>query len=77
MNLLNFGCEHLENGTLNNMLGEVGIDDVGSFVKQFRNQTSHEAEASTHQSSTWSSFLNEVCQNMLVFIWIKYIYLFI
>jgi hypothetical protein len=52
MNLLNFGCEHLENGTLNNMLGEVGIDDVGSFVKQFRNQTSHEAEASTHQSST-------------------------
>ena len=32
MDLFNFGREQLQKGMLNNMLEEVGIDDVGSFV---------------------------------------------
>ncbi|UJR26853.1 hypothetical protein I4U23_008165 [Adineta vaga] len=40
MNLFNFGREQLQKGMLNNMLEQVGIDDVGSFVQQFRNEAS-------------------------------------
>jgi len=64
MNLLNFGREQMNNGTLNNMLEEVGIDDVGSFVNQFRNHANHEAKSSTDQfndlESMGGSFLNQV-----------------
>lgn len=45
MSLFNFGREQLQKGMLNNMLREVGIDDVGSFVQQFRNEAQHEAAA--------------------------------
>jgi hypothetical protein len=38
MDFLNFGASQLNNGSLNNMLEQVGIDDVGSFVNQFRNK---------------------------------------
>lgn len=47
MDFLNFGREQLQNGSLNTMLEKVGIDDVGSFVNQFRNQ----AQASAGSSS--------------------------
>jgi Ca2+-binding EF-hand superfamily protein len=33
-----FGQDDYENGSLNNMLEQVGIDDVGSFVDGFRQQ---------------------------------------
>lgn len=63
MDLFKFGREQLNNGTLNNMLEQVGIDDVGSFVNQFRNQ----AEASAHSggsrggsSGGGGSFLDQV-----------------
>ncbi|CAF0781979.1 unnamed protein product [Adineta ricciae] len=45
MNLFNFGREQLQNGMLNNMLSQAGIDDVGSFVQQFR----QEAAVQSHQ----------------------------
>jgi hypothetical protein len=48
MNLFNFGREQLQQGLLNNMLEEVGIDDVGSYVKQFRNEAEHEAATQHH-----------------------------
>ena len=52
------------------MLGEVGIDDVGSFVNQFRNQANREASSSAAQSadvaSTGGSFLNQICQRKLI-----------
>lgn len=64
MDLFNFGREQLQNGTFNNMLGQVGIDDVGSFVNQFRNQANNEAVKSSNQSndlaSMGGSFLNQV-----------------
>jgi hypothetical protein len=43
-----FGRDQLQKGMLNNMLGEVGIDDVGSFVNQFR-QTANGEASSQHQ----------------------------
>ncbi|CAF2509867.1 unnamed protein product [Rotaria sp. Silwood2] len=43
MNLMNFGREQLENGKLDDMLRQVGINDVGSFVNQFRNKVNQEA----------------------------------
>lgn len=43
MNLLNIGREQLEGGGLNDMLKQVGINDVGSFVNQFRSQVNQEA----------------------------------
>lgn len=51
MNLLNFGKEQMQKGMLNNMLEQVGIDDVGAFVDEFRQEANHEAEiaASHHQ----------------------------
>ena len=45
MNLMNLGREQLEGGSLNNMLQQVGINDVGKFVDQFRNKASQEAAA--------------------------------
>jgi hypothetical protein len=61
MNLFNFGREHLNNGSLNNMLEQVGIDDVGSFVNQFRNQASASAGGESDDiASGGSSFLNQV-----------------
>ena len=52
MNLLNFGKEQMQQGMLNNMLEKVGIDDVGAFVDEFRQEANHEAEiaASHHQT---------------------------
>lgn len=52
MNLLNFGRDQLQKGMLNSMLEQVGIDDVGSFVKEFRNEANHEAAiaAEEHQN---------------------------
>lgn len=35
---MNFSREQLKNGTLNDMLRQVGINDVGSFVNQFRSK---------------------------------------
>ncbi len=42
------------------MLEQVGIDDVGSFVNQFRNQASASANQSDDIASAGSSFLNQV-----------------
>ncbi len=71
MNLMNFGREQLENGSLNGMLKQVGIDDVGTFVNQFRSKVNQEAAATggtAHNASSQqpdlmsmgSSFLNQV-----------------
>ena len=64
MNLLNFGREQLRNGKLDNMLEQVGIDDVGSFVNQFRHQANREAAESEERSSdiasSGGSFPNQV-----------------
>ncbi len=49
MNLFNFGREQLQKGMLNNMLSQVGIDDVGSYVQQFRNEANHEANIAAQQ----------------------------
>ena len=48
MNLLNFGRDQMQKGMLNNMLEQVGIDDVGSFVNQFR-QTASQETSSQHR----------------------------
>jgi len=40
---MNFGREQLENGSLNGMLQQVGINDVGTFVDQFRSKAKQEA----------------------------------
>lgn len=80
MNLFNFGREQLQNGMLNNMLEQVGIDDVGSFVQQFRNEAatqSHNDNDSDEDSSVrhasgqqanlfsmGSSMLNQVCKQI-------------
>ena len=42
--LLNFGREQLENGTLFSMLEAVGISNADDFINGFRNQTREEAE---------------------------------
>jgi len=52
MNLFNFGREQLQKGMLNNMLSQVGIDDVGSYVQQFRNEANHEANIAAQQHET-------------------------
>lgn len=49
MNLLNFGREQLQKGMLDNMLQQVGIDDVGSFVQEFRSEAKQEAVATAQQ----------------------------
>ncbi len=49
MDLFNFGREQLQKGMLNNMLSQVGIDDVGSFVQQFRDEANHEANIVAQQ----------------------------
>jgi len=40
---MNFGHEQLEKGSLNDMLRQVGINDVGKFVDQFRSKVNEEA----------------------------------
>lgn len=76
MNLMNFGREQLENGTLDDMLRQVGINDVNAFVNQFRNKVDQETDtqknidntggrqASGNQQADFismgSSFLNQV-----------------
>jgi hypothetical protein len=73
---MNFGREQLENGTLNDMLRQVGINDVGAFVNQFRSKVNQEAAAEGNVNtasgrqatggqqpdfvSMGSSFLNQV-----------------
>jgi len=49
MDLSNFGHEQLQQGTLNNMLQEVGIDDVGSFVQEFREEANRDAVSAAQQ----------------------------
>jgi len=49
MNFLNFGREQLQKGMLNNMLQEVGIDDVGSFVQEFREEANREAVSTAQE----------------------------
>ncbi|CAF1107560.1 unnamed protein product [Rotaria sp. Silwood1] len=46
MNLADFGEEHLNDGTFNRMLEDVGIGDVGSFLDQFRNEAHNETKRS-------------------------------
>ncbi|CAF0982112.1 unnamed protein product [Rotaria sordida] len=40
---MNFGREQTENGTLDDMLRQVGINDVGTFVNQFRSKVNEDA----------------------------------
>jgi Sec-independent protein translocase protein TatA len=49
MDLSNFGHEQLQQGTLNDMLQEVGIDDVGSFVQEFREEANRDAVSAAQQ----------------------------
>jgi hypothetical protein len=69
MDLFNFGRQQLNNGSLNNMLEQVGIDDVGSFVNQFRNQAKQEASVDEDDSedfeSTGGSSGNQVNQKKI------------
>lgn len=77
MNLMNFGREQAESGSLNDMLRQVGIDDVGSFVNQFRSKANQEAASgdSTGKSggqqpdlmSMGSSLLNQVYDEQMKF----------
>ncbi|CAF0712060.1 unnamed protein product [Adineta steineri] len=68
MNLVNMGREQLENGGLDSMLKQVGINDIGSFVSQFRSKATQEGAAATGASSggqpdlmsMGSSFLNQM-----------------
>ncbi|CAF4692358.1 unnamed protein product [Rotaria sp. Silwood1] len=48
MNLMNLGREQLENGKLDDMLRQVGINDVGSFVNQFRNKVNQETASESN-----------------------------
>ncbi|CAF3932305.1 unnamed protein product [Rotaria sp. Silwood1] len=50
MAISRFGPEELQSGMLNNMLEEAGIDDVGSFVKEFRTEANREADDQRHHS---------------------------
>ncbi|CAF0876261.1 unnamed protein product [Rotaria sordida] len=49
MDLSRFGRDELQRGMLNNMLEQVGIDDVGSFVQEFRNEANRETVAQHHE----------------------------
>ena len=64
MDFSNFGREQLQSGKLNGMLEQVGIDDVGSFVNQFRNQANNASASNSGGSADFmsmgSSFLNQV-----------------
>ena len=72
MNLMNLGREQIDSGSLNSMLKQVGIDDVGAFVNQFRSQANQEAAKGSSNTSSasnkqpdlmsmGSSFLGQVC----------------
>ncbi|UJR12796.1 hypothetical protein I4U23_016969 [Adineta vaga] len=52
--LLNFGREQLENGTLFSMLEAVGINNADDFINGFRNQTRQEAERIRQSSQLMS-----------------------
>lgn len=66
------GQKQTENSSLNDMLRQVGIDDVGAFVNQFRNKVNQENANQTHSNtassaqqqpdlmSMGSSFLNQL-----------------
>jgi hypothetical protein len=43
MDLMNMGREQIANGGLNDMLRQVGINDVGTFVNQFRSKVNQDA----------------------------------
>ena len=61
MDLFKFGMEQMNNGTLNNMLEQVGVDDVGSFVNQFRNQAATSSRSGgAAASSGGGSLLDQV-----------------
>ncbi|CAF0952004.1 unnamed protein product [Didymodactylos carnosus] len=49
MNLQNFGPRELQNGTLDRMLEQVGIDDVSSFVNKFRNTVEKDVDQKQQQ----------------------------
>ena len=51
MDLFNFGRQQLQDGSLNGMLEQVGIDDVGSFVDQFRGEAHSGASSGGSGSS--------------------------
>ncbi|CAF1273814.1 unnamed protein product [Rotaria magnacalcarata] len=71
MDLSGFGLEQLEQGKLNDMLQQVGIEDVGQFVINFRNQAQQSGDddedtacrtASSQQANLFSmgsSLLNQ------------------
>ena len=77
MNLMNLGREQIESGSLNDMLRQVGIDDVGSFVNQFRSKVNQEAAKETGNTpaassqqpdlmSMGSSFLGQVYSRQII-----------
>lgn len=70
MNLMNMGREQIEKGSLNDMLRQVGIDDVGSFVNQFRSKVNQDASSASSQQpdlmSMGSSFLGQVCNKRIL-----------
>lgn len=55
MNLMNLGREQIDSGSLNTMLKQVGIDDVGTFVNQFRSKVNQEAGKESSNTSSASS----------------------
>ena len=71
MNRLNFGDGQFNSGALNDMLRQVGINDINSFVNQFRNQVNEDSmkNSNNNQSknqqpdflSMGSSLFNQVC----------------
>lgn len=75
MNLFNLGREQIETGALDDMLRQVGINDVNSFVKQFRQEAKSESSKGNSSASSnknpqsdfmsmGSSFLNQVRPNV-------------
>ncbi|UJR22261.1 hypothetical protein I4U23_025322 [Adineta vaga] len=62
MDFLSFGKDQMEDGSLDGMLQQAGIDDVGSFVNQFRgqaNQQAQQVQQSPDFMSMGGSFLNQ------------------
>lgn len=66
LNMSSTGQKQTESRSLNDLLQQVGIDDIGTFVNQFRNKVNQENEktSTTAQQpdfiSMGSSFLNQV-----------------
>ena len=69
IDFLNMDLEQLNKGSLNGRPRRIGINDIDSFVNQFRNQANQEAVRSPQASggqygdvmSIGSLFLNQVC----------------